>query len=554
MALEMTLKLNAPGMTSLHKAGLAGLYMTLKAFDKNDEEIEGLKWRLEDKQIILHWTDDTPKEAFENLVKKSFWIDDEGFYSFAGLPIDSSDIERKYILYKALNSCFFTHKPSFPKGNPVTKIYRIGDMDDNKIRRIPNFSPILVAKPYRDIVKKFMDSKGNFKDEIEVKGWLYPGGVERHSGLSGTVWKESAKMALILLYAPVGVIFYELKSRNTEIQKKARWASVIPEITSLEFYATVRESIAHQGVLSLTANSSSDAVLRFFLAVATNQNLREMKHLSKLLKSRNEISNPQEKNENKFRCRVITHGEVKWDAQNNVRTGMQIVSYDKLQGLDNYYLADSIFGNSWQRTTQKSDIENEEEFFINIYSIRELIAENTTHNKPWYYRLSQYLSDKKVRTQIIRYEREKIGTMVEKANFDENKQFFISVCHKSWEMRLGKLGQRSRDENLGDKDRSDKEFKRLVKNESEKLRTSLLRCKTPAMLREKVIDFWTRAGTNKLLQNEGFNKILPFFSEENWRETKDLALLALISYQSTDKRVEEAIQDDSNSNTEGENE
>lgn len=550
MALEMKLKLNAPGMTSLHKAGLAGLYMTLKAFDKKQEEIEGLQWELEDKQITLHWTDDKPKGAFEKLAKKSFWIDDEGFYSFAGLPIDNSDIERKYILYKALNSCFFTHKPSFPKGSPLTKFYQIGDMDDNKIRRISNFSPILVAKPHKDIVNKFIDSKGIFKDEIEVKGWLYPGGVERHSGLSkATVWKETAKMALVLLYAPVGVIFYELRSRNTETQKKARWASVIPEITSLEFYATVRKSIARQGVLSLTANSSADAVLRFFLAVATNQNLREMKHLSKLLKSRNEISNPQETNENKFRCRVITHGEVKWDAQNNVRTGMQIVSYDKLQGLDNYYLADSIFENSWQRTAQKSDIENEEEFYINIYSIRELIAENTTHNKPWYYGLSQYLSDKKIRTQIIRYEREKIGTMVEKANFnDENKKFFISVCHKSWEMRLGRLGQRSKDENLGDDG-----FRRLVKNESEKLRTSLLRCKTPAMLREKVIDFWTRAGTNRLLQNEGFNRVLPFFSEENWRETKDLALLALISYQSTDKRVEEAIQDDSNSNMEGEN-
>ena len=39
MALEMTLKLNAPGMTSLHKAGLAGLYMTLQAFDKRQEKL-----------------------------------------------------------------------------------------------------------------------------------------------------------------------------------------------------------------------------------------------------------------------------------------------------------------------------------------------------------------------------------------------------------------------------------------------------------------------------------------------------------------------------------
>jgi len=43
MTLDMELKLNAPGLTSLHKAGLAGLYMTLRAFEKRNETIEGLE-------------------------------------------------------------------------------------------------------------------------------------------------------------------------------------------------------------------------------------------------------------------------------------------------------------------------------------------------------------------------------------------------------------------------------------------------------------------------------------------------------------------------------
>jgi hypothetical protein len=43
--MKMTLRLNAPGMTSLHKAGLAGLYMTLLAFEETGQKIEGLSWK-----------------------------------------------------------------------------------------------------------------------------------------------------------------------------------------------------------------------------------------------------------------------------------------------------------------------------------------------------------------------------------------------------------------------------------------------------------------------------------------------------------------------------
>ena len=50
----MVLELNAPGMTSLHKAGLAGLYMTLRAFEEKGEQIHGLEWKLDPKQVILH--------------------------------------------------------------------------------------------------------------------------------------------------------------------------------------------------------------------------------------------------------------------------------------------------------------------------------------------------------------------------------------------------------------------------------------------------------------------------------------------------------------------
>jgi hypothetical protein len=50
-------------------------------------------------------------------------------------------------------------------------------------------------------------------------------------------------------------------------------------------------------------------------------------------------------------------------------------------------------------------------------------------------------------------------------------------------------------------------------------------------LRETVVDFWARGGANPHLQGDGLIKLLPLFDEKNWRKSRDLALLALISYQ-----------------------
>ena len=82
--MKMTIRLNAPGMTSLHKAGLAGLYTTLRALEEKGEQVNGLAWKLEPTQVSLHWQDETPKAAFEKLIAKSFWLD-EGFITMTGL-------------------------------------------------------------------------------------------------------------------------------------------------------------------------------------------------------------------------------------------------------------------------------------------------------------------------------------------------------------------------------------------------------------------------------------------------------------------------------------
>ena len=84
--MKMELRLNAPGMTSLHKAGLAGLYLTLRAFEETGKRIKGLEWELSPTHVTLVWADGTLRSTLDTLIAKSFRLED-GFIVLAGLEI-----------------------------------------------------------------------------------------------------------------------------------------------------------------------------------------------------------------------------------------------------------------------------------------------------------------------------------------------------------------------------------------------------------------------------------------------------------------------------------
>ena len=526
MALEMTLILNAPGMTSLHKAGLAGLYMTLKAFDKNDVEIEGLNWKLEEKQITLHWSDETPKNAFDKLVKKSFFIDDNGFIRLYGLEGKREmSLEQRHLLYQSLLNSFLQFGPHRPTENKKVLKYEI----DDKVIWLKEFAPIKKIRQH-EAVNDFTDKNGNFNSNLNVAGWLYPGASQRHVAHTETTLNESLNLALTLLFAPIGVIYYLIRSKARG--RKSRLAMLIPEIKDLNAYAEVRQVIASQGVIDLTASSSSDAALRMLIALESNS-------------SSNQFAKQMREN---FLCRIITFGIVPWNEKQKSRTATRTVISGKLKGFENYHLADSVFKNKWQQVQEKRDRKGEitepEHFFITTFCGREMIANNIANSKSWYHNISEFLANRETREQL-NYEQKELRQMVKEAEYEnENEHLFIKICHESWRRRLGKLGARARTENTS--------FQSLVRKEAEKLRTSYGRCKNAETLRETVVDFWSRGGANELLQGDGLMQVLPLFSEKNWRKAKDLALLALVSYQPQTEEEKEALNTETNS--EGENE
>jgi CRISPR-associated protein Cas8a1/Csx13 len=512
--MKMTIGLNTPGMTSLHKAGLAGLYMTLRVFDETNVKIKGLDWQLESTSVVLSWKDETSEAAFASLIDKSFWLD-EGFIRLSGLErLKSPTTEQKYYLYTALLNSFLQFGPHRPTGNKRTLSYEV----DNHPFWIKEFAPITKIR-HREAAKDFIDTKGQFRKSVETGGWLYPGGGQRHVAHSETKLSEPTEIALALMFAPIGVIYYMLRSRAKG--RKARLAMLVPEIQDLELYAEIRQSFAAQGVLELTASSASDAALRMITSIEANRASNQFAEFTG----------------GSFMCRVITFGIVSWNEKQKSRTYVRSVVSGQLSGLENYRKADAIFKNRWQRIQEKRDRKGNqtepERYFVTTYSAREFIADNIAQGRTWYHDLATYMSSKESREQLL-YERKEINEMVEKASYDdENERVFISVCHESWRRRLGKLGKRAVTENTS--------FSSLVKKDAEKLRIALAHSKNAETLRETVVDFWARAGANEALQGDGLIKLLPLFNEKNWRKTRDLALLALISYKPQTTEEEQAL-------------
>ena len=112
----------------------------------------------------------------------------------------------------------------------------------------------------------------------------------------------------------------------------------------------------------------------------------------------------------------------------------------------------------------------------------------------------------------------------------ENDRKFIEAVHTSIRKRYGRLAAESKQR--GEHIRFDREFERM--------RTGLMRVKNAQTLRAELADLFARGGINPALQQEWVN-ILPLFTGADWQRTRDLALLALASYQGQGAReVEEA--------------
>ncbi|WP_354636102.1 type I-MYXAN CRISPR-associated Cas8a1/Cmx1 [Planktothricoides raciborskii] len=513
--MKIELDLGNPNFTLLHRAGLAGLWMSLRQLGR-ETQVEnrpgGLDWQCDRRRVILSWNGND-LEVMNWLLQESFQLKD-GVICLRGLDSKTMDIQNQMILHQGILGTFLQHNKTHTKLGNEQKSFQLDEEHPPLVVQYKSLSGYV----YQEFAKNLCDREGNLsKEPLKVPGWLNPGAVVRHTAFSGqTSFEEPPEFALVLLFACVGCCYYILRSQLRD--KRAQYALVIPEVRDLETYAKYRQQskLRLQGYQDFYACGLGDAGLRF-LTAETTINITETYGVSS--------------------CQVVTLGTVSWSAQQKTRTDLYLVKADDeicqvYQDCQSYFRDRIVKG------------KNDTSFIARSFA-REIITENLVKSQPWYLGLSDYVNSNES-FQKLTYEREGLYKMVQKLK-PETKRLFVQACHECLYFTYGKARGKFKDKKNNELTLEEKKIiESNINRENVKIRTSLTRCRNAESFREFMVKFWARAGNIPTLR-EHWNEFIDMMTgQANWKETRDLALLALASY----KRPQIFQQNDNDENQE----
>lgn len=506
-----------PGMTALHRVGLAGLWMTLDVIEHRHPTLhEELRrhgsWTLGPRSVELTWQGGG-KAFFWTLIEASFRLTNDGRISLLALGDPTDHGDQGTTLQAALLNTFLQHgknrkaDPSNAPGGAVT--VTIDDRQEGfQYRRVSEYQHQKV---------RFDPTRPG-----EVVGWLFPGGAVRHSAFTGdTGLSEPPGPWLALVFGAVGAIYFRVQRRVSGVRPS--FCIVLPDVMDLRAYASVRESYARESVEELVVSGAADAALRVLIAQAAGQ-----------------LSDDFESSG----CQVVSYGVTQWASQQKTR--VDVLEVPAVGGRElRVYAAAKRLLRAVPRPPSRASVTTADapvgQPTWETSPALDLAARNLAHGQPWWRDFTGLVVDVETWRQMESYRfalraasglraMGGLAAMVDvPGGFDTPEGFdqrgaeiVVRACHTAWRRRMGALAQRATRERL---DRNT-----LVANERERLRVAFAHCKNAATLRATLTDFWSRAGGSIPELQRGWQSVLPYLAEDRWQLARDLALLALVSY------------------------
>lgn len=479
-----------PGMTHLHRVGLAGLYMTLNRLDPVHFSEFG-NWILGAQSVEIQWKQN-PRSLLEPIINKSFGIKDGIIDFWVHRDYKMGDLEM-VLLHNAILRTYLQHGRT-RKTEKKEKGINIQFEDKTVVQKIKSLTEYNNQR-----IEKFglFDKSGGFRKNVSLAGWLFPGGTVRHVAYTlNTALYADPKKFLCLLFSPVGSLYYLVSHRNPngKYDKRKGAAIVLPQIKDLQAYDRCYTRYLNSPVQRLYADSLGDAGL---LALTALHSFAPGGMVGEL-----EIDS----------CTVMTMGTVGWSKQQKTRTGLT-----HLAEIDTTRL--NIFNLALRSLASMPYVKEDGTFYIHTSIPRGLIADNIASNRDWFKGFYTLMCSKDL-ARIVSFERRGLNEMIEKSIWTyESDRFFVESIHKAIRNRYGALAARAKQK--GEPARFDREFERI--------RSSLMRAKNGQTLRAELADIFARGGVNKSLQQH-WSELLSLFTGPDWQKARDLALLALASY------------------------
>lgn len=486
---DLAIGLFDPGMTELHRVGLAGLYMTLKSLNlERYADVGG--WELTPQLVHMHWKKKA-SEFFTPLFKESIQIAKEGYIAFnAHQSHAMGDLERVE-LHRAICDTYLQHGKTRKMAKTEKTI--LFDFQDKTVAR--RIKPMSWFRN-QDGAKLILNSSGErLRSAIPLAGWSFPGGAVRHNEFNNvTALSMPSRLFLPLIFAPVATLYFMISHRNRDgsWDKRRKAALVIPHINDLEKYSRDYCRYLSTPLKMLHADGLGDAALMGLSLI----------NLKTEMLAALEIPS----------CSVMTFGSVPWSRQQKTRTGLRQVSNVNTSQLNLFSLALHYLEN-------RVCFRENDDFYVSTSPSHGLIAENIAAKKDWFNGFHELMASQK-QARSVAWERKGLNEMISKMEWDhEADRLLVEAVHQALRNRYGALAKRAQEK--GEAVQFGREFERI--------RSSLMRAKNAQTLRGELADLFARGGLNKTLQR-CWPELLPLFTGADWQRAKDLSLLALASY------------------------
>ncbi|MEB3190868.1 MAG: type I-MYXAN CRISPR-associated Cas8a1/Cmx1 [Snowella sp.] len=477
----MNLSLFNPNSLLPHRAGVAGLALALSGIDAKEAP---LQWEVTESDINLSWNC-SDKEAIQWLIEQTYQIKD-GYLNVKALSLDE---QSRYIFTDGITTTFLQHsKQRSLDKNTQLKNFTI---DEGQPEIQINYRPLLSCY-YTSDFKEAFDNKGKFKKSIPLKGHHLPGLVE---DFANGAYQESPESYLSLLFLPIACQYFRLPGFLS--------ALVIPSVTHLKAWVKRRKQATGKTVQKLTpygqfrANGAGESALRFLLQ-------------EKLIED-----------SQAFRvnyCEVYRLGKQPWDGNQ---------SYLK-QEVYRVHVTDQVlelYQNAWQlfpsvvRTTQDKDGERT---WLAPSKVLPWIADNLIANKRWYEGFFEFRKANEI------YERKGLNQMTH--YLEPLEQTFFDAVQGAFSVYLSKkLGQYDRALDY-------QGYSRIVDKVIYRLQSPNNQQQFASALVNFLSQYRSSAGKDK-----GPEIYQWLHRDQNWRKARDLALLAIATYEGKNKQGETEV-------------
>lgn len=518
---HLTMRLFAPGMSALHRAGLGGLACTLRYIERayqqgalSDDDVPGgpwadqesPPWEVESDRVTLRFGESgNAREYLKRLYTLSFELcggmihlpgqhrtpPTAGIRADLQLGVTLTFLQHGRTRALAQTPTVASHDPEGTGVPAVTVEYRAcsgyrhqggwEDLTDPRTGR-------LVARP------------------VGIEGPLNPGAIVRHVAFTAaTQADDPVERLLPLHFALIGCLTLPV-NRGVGVL-------LVPEVEDLLMFAADRPYLTPTRPREGLVSGGTDAALQMQVRLrARNLGL--------------------------VACHAVTFRPTAWASQQKSR--VHAVYVPKLPGpdLDVYELAlahlpprivvrteTTATGRGRARVSTTRQLA-----FRTDSVVRPLIADNLAISRPWYTGFTKLMvatnpaTDRPFR-DAVRYEQGGLHAMVSDSRAwsnDEGARLIVQAVHEAMRMRYGQIADENKSNPVGMRNRMER-FR-------EKLRLDLAGAKTEAHVRFALMDLFSRGGNNAVLR-AGWATVLPVIRKD-WQLARDLGLLALASYAS----------------------